>query len=103
VDPGRVERRRVKRQGLRRKRVASGLGGLAAAALVGLALSGFDATRPGHAALSREGHGVAAASAGSVQTFDIVASGDLLIHAPVWQRASALGHGRHDFRPCSRG
>jgi poly-gamma-glutamate capsule biosynthesis protein CapA/YwtB (metallophosphatase superfamily) len=34
-----------------------------------------------------------------VQTFDIVASGDLLIHAPVWQRASALGHGRYDFRP----
>lgn len=34
-----------------------------------------------------------------MQTFDIVASGDLLVHAPVWQRASALGQGRYDFRP----
>jgi len=42
---------------------------------------------------------VASASAGSVQTFDIVASGDLLIHAPVWQRASAVAHGHSDFRP----
>ena len=84
---------------MRRRRVATGLGGLAAAALLGLALSGFDATRPVHAAVAREGNGVAAASTGSVQTFDIVASGDLLVHAPVWQRASALGHGRYDFRP----
>jgi hypothetical protein len=84
---------------VRRRRVATGLGGLAAAALLGLALSGFDATRPVHAAVAREGNGVAAASTGSVQTFDIVASGDLLVHAPVWQRASALGHGRYDFRP----
>jgi Bacterial capsule synthesis protein PGA_cap len=99
VDPARVERRRLRRKRERRRLAAAGLGGLAGAAFLGLALNGFDATRPGHAALSREGHGVAAASAGSVQTFDIVASGDLLIHAPVWQRASALGHGRHDFRP----
>jgi Bacterial capsule synthesis protein PGA_cap len=34
-----------------------------------------------------------------VQTFDIVASGDLLIHAPVWQRAYRNGNGRPDFRP----
>ena len=32
-------------------------------------------------------------------TFDIVASGDLLIHEPVYERALALGHGRYDFRP----
>jgi poly-gamma-glutamate capsule biosynthesis protein CapA/YwtB (metallophosphatase superfamily) len=99
VDPARGERRRLRRQRVRRRRVATGLGGLAAAALFGLALSGFDATRPGHAAVPRGGDGVAAASTESVQTFDIVASGDLLIHAPVWQRASALGHGRYDFRP----
>jgi poly-gamma-glutamate capsule biosynthesis protein CapA/YwtB (metallophosphatase superfamily) len=99
VDPARGERRRLRRQRVRRRRAATGLGGLAAAALFGLALSGFDATRPGHAAVPRGGDGVAAASTESVQTFDIVASGDLLIHAPVWQRASALGHGRYDFRP----
>src|SRR5919202_1100392 len=33
------------------------------------------------------------------KTFDIVASGDLLIHSPVYERARALGHGRYDFRP----
>ena len=32
-------------------------------------------------------------------TFDIVASGDLLIHRPVFDRARALGHGRYEFRP----
>jgi poly-gamma-glutamate synthesis protein (capsule biosynthesis protein) len=32
-------------------------------------------------------------------TFDIVASGDLLIHSPVYKRARTLGHGRYDFRP----
>jgi hypothetical protein len=99
VDPARVARRRLKQQRLRRRRTVAGLGGLCAAALLGLALSGFQATLPGHAALPRASHGVAAANTGSVQTFDIVASGDLLIHAPVWQRASALGHGRYDFRP----
>jgi poly-gamma-glutamate capsule biosynthesis protein CapA/YwtB (metallophosphatase superfamily) len=35
----------------------------------------------------------------SAKTFDIVASGDLLIHAPVYERARALGHGSYDFRP----
>ena len=32
------------------------------------------------------------------RTFDIVASGDLLIHGPVWQAAAAEGGG-YDFRP----
>jgi poly-gamma-glutamate capsule biosynthesis protein CapA/YwtB (metallophosphatase superfamily) len=31
--------------------------------------------------------------------FDIVASGDILIHRSLWERALALGHGRYDFRP----
>lgn len=29
----------------------------------------------------------------------VVASGDLLIHQPLWRRALAAGHGRYDFRP----
>jgi poly-gamma-glutamate capsule biosynthesis protein CapA/YwtB (metallophosphatase superfamily) len=37
-----------------------------------------------------------------VHTFDIVASGDLLIHAPVWQRAYRNGGGHYDFRPMFR-
>jgi hypothetical protein len=37
-----------------------------------------------------------------VQTFDIVASGDLLIHGPVWQRAYLNGRGHYDFRPMFR-
>ena len=36
------------------------------------------------------------------RTFDIVASGDLLIHGPVWQRAYANGNGHYDFRPMFR-
>ena len=34
-----------------------------------------------------------------VDDFTIVASGDLLIHSPIYQRALALGHGHYDFRP----
>lgn len=32
----------------------------------------------------------------------IAASGDFLIHQPIWDRALALGHGRYDFRPLFR-
>ncbi|MFL5845100.1 MAG: CapA family protein [Solirubrobacteraceae bacterium] len=32
-------------------------------------------------------------------TLHIAATGDFLIHQPVWDRALALGHGRYDFRP----
>ena len=34
-----------------------------------------------------------------VDDFTIVASGDLLIHAPIYDRALALGHGHYDFKP----
>ena len=104
LDPTRIERRRRKRRRLRRQRTAAGLGTLAAAAVLGLVLSGLDLTLSGRAALIRNGHAAAAPSADRrVRTFDIVASGDLLIHGPVWQRAAALGHGRYDFRPLLAG
>lgn len=32
----------------------------------------------------------------------LAASGDFLIHEPVWARALAVGHGRYDFRPLLR-
>jgi hypothetical protein len=53
------------------------------------------------AAVMRAGE-VGGGSLPRVQTFDIVASGDLLIHSPVWQRAYANGNGRYDFRPMFR-
>jgi poly-gamma-glutamate synthesis protein (capsule biosynthesis protein) len=60
---------------------AGGLGGAGHAAFLGGDGASSGATKP------------------RVRTFDIVASGDLLIHSPVWERARALGHGHYDFRP----
>jgi poly-gamma-glutamate synthesis protein (capsule biosynthesis protein) len=45
--------------------------------------------------------GVPAGVAGPVNV-EVAASGDFLIHAPVWQRALANGGGRYDFRPMFR-
>jgi poly-gamma-glutamate synthesis protein (capsule biosynthesis protein) len=45
----------------------------------------------------------AAAAPSSGTRLTIAASGDFLIHQPVWQRARAYGHGRrYDFRPMFR-
>jgi poly-gamma-glutamate synthesis protein (capsule biosynthesis protein) len=42
-------------------------------------------------------------SAATGTRLTVVASGDFLIHEPVWQRARVLGHGRrYDFRPMFR-
>jgi poly-gamma-glutamate capsule biosynthesis protein CapA/YwtB (metallophosphatase superfamily) len=95
VDPARIARRRRRRQQLRRRRVGACLGALAAVGTLVAALSGLGATSTGvdtkQPRPTRDPPGA--------RTFDIVASGDLLIHAPVWQRAAALGQGRYDFRP----
>jgi poly-gamma-glutamate capsule biosynthesis protein CapA/YwtB (metallophosphatase superfamily) len=42
---------------------------------------------------------LAAEDAGAVQDLTIVATGDLLIHQPVWDRALANGNGGYRFRP----
>jgi len=62
-------------------------------------LSGIDFALSGRAATAPDTrpHAATAPSA-IVETFDIVASGDLLVHAPVWQAASKPGGG-YDFRP----
>jgi Bacterial capsule synthesis protein PGA_cap len=100
VDAARIERRRLKRRRLRRQRTAAALGPLAAVAILGATLSGLDLTHSSSAALARGGGDAAPApSLAGVRTFDIVASGDLLVHGPVWLRAAALGDGRYDFRP----
>jgi Bacterial capsule synthesis protein PGA_cap len=97
VEPWRLERRRQRRRDVRRRRLTAG-------ALTGLVVASIT-----FALVSGTGGKVRAAVAGAggteqpaepkVQTFDIVATGDLLIHAPVWQRAYRNGNGRPDFRP----
>jgi hypothetical protein len=97
VEPWRLERRRQRRRDVQRRRLTAG-------ALTGLVVASVT-----FALVSGTGGKVRAAVAGAggteqpaepkVQTFDIVATGDLLIHAPVWQRAYRNGNGRPDFRP----
>jgi hypothetical protein len=92
-------RRRPARRRLWRQRVvalASLLLGLTALAA---ALAGLGVPMAGHAALEAGPGKRAPPHPAEVRTFDIVASGDLLIHSPVWNRAKALGRGRYDFRP----
>jgi hypothetical protein len=98
IDPARIERRRLRRRRVRRQRTATGVVVLAVAVVLGLTVGGIDLVLSGQAALVGHREARAAPSADVVRTFDIVASGDLLIHGPVWQRA-ALGDGRYDFRP----
>lgn len=49
--------------------------------------------------LPAEARAVAAEDASAVQELTIVATGDLLIHQPVWDRALANGNGVYRFRP----
>ena len=90
--------RRQRRQRLRRERSAAGLGALAAVAILGVGLSGIDFALSGRTATAPDAFRVASPPAPRTQTFDIVASGDLLIHGPVWQAAAKPGGG-YDFRP----
>lgn len=97
VEAWRVERRRKRQRDVRRRRAVAG------------ALTVFVVSAVAVALVSGAGGDLSAAVIGAgadsgpakprVQTFDIVASGDLLIHSPVWQRAYANGNGRYDFRP----
>ena len=98
MDPRNVRRLHARRR-LRRQRFAAAFGTIVAAIAVGAALSGIGLTIPGHAALVRGEPGDGKPNPSASQTFDIVASGDLLIHGPVWERAKAVGHDRYDFRP----
>jgi poly-gamma-glutamate capsule biosynthesis protein CapA/YwtB (metallophosphatase superfamily) len=99
LHPARIERRRLKRRRLRRQRTAAGLSSLAAVAILGASVSGIDFALSGHAALAEHSPRIGAPAPGSApRAFDIVASGDLLIHGPVWQAAAKPGGG-YDFRP----
>jgi poly-gamma-glutamate capsule biosynthesis protein CapA/YwtB (metallophosphatase superfamily) len=97
IDPVRIERRRLKRRRLRRQQNAAGLSALAAVAILGAGISGIDFALSGRAALAPGNPRVATTIPGGSQTFDIVASGDILIHGPVWQAAAS--DGGYDFRP----
>jgi poly-gamma-glutamate capsule biosynthesis protein CapA/YwtB (metallophosphatase superfamily) len=94
----RIERRRLKRRRLRRQRTAAGLGSLAAVAILGVGISGIDFALSGRAVAQNNPRITAPAPGSGPRTFDIVASGDLLIHGPVWQAAARPGGG-YDFRP----
>lgn len=68
---------------------------------VALALVAVAAPAPGSAAVAVSGtESVPGETA--VREVTIVASGDLLVHQPVWARALANGGGRYDFRPMFR-
>lgn len=71
---------------------------MAAVAILGIGISGIDFALSGRAAVAPGDRQGVAATPPRTQTFDIVASGDLLIHAPVWQ-AAARPNGGYDFRP----
>jgi Bacterial capsule synthesis protein PGA_cap len=76
-----------------------GFGSLAAVAILGLSVTGMDFALSGRDAHAVHNPVVAGPPAGSApRAFDIVASGDLLIHSPVWQAAARPGGG-YDFRP----
>jgi poly-gamma-glutamate synthesis protein (capsule biosynthesis protein) len=62
-------------------------------ALVAIALLAPNAIDPGIRASS---------TAAKPVHITIAASGDFLIHQPVWQQALADGHGHYDFRPMVR-
>ena len=99
IDPARIERRRLRRRRARRQRTAAGLGSLAAVAIVGASITGIDFALSGRTALAQHHPRVSGPAPGAApRTFDIVASGDLLIHGPVWQAAARPGGG-YDFRP----
>jgi poly-gamma-glutamate synthesis protein (capsule biosynthesis protein) len=49
--------------------------------------------------LPAQARAVAAEDAAAVQELTIVATGDLLVHQPVWDRALANGNGLYRFRP----
>lgn len=71
---------------------------------LGAVVAGFALAAPGAAfgvlAPGAEYH--LAAGAGDVRYLRIVASGDLLVHQPVWARALANGGDHYDFRPMFR-
>jgi poly-gamma-glutamate capsule biosynthesis protein CapA/YwtB (metallophosphatase superfamily) len=52
--------------------------------------------------LPAQARAVAAEDAAAVQELTIVATGDLLVHQPVWDRALANGNGLYRFRPMFR-
>jgi poly-gamma-glutamate capsule biosynthesis protein CapA/YwtB (metallophosphatase superfamily) len=96
-------RRRQARRRLRRQRVVALVSLLLGLTALAAALAGLGVPVAGHAALEAAPGKRAPPLAAEARTFDIVASGDLLVHSPVWERARALGHGRYDFRPLFAG
>ncbi len=96
-----IRRRRAaaRARAIRRRRAVLGAIVVVVAAVVIIALSSSGgASNGGSANTSTHRAAVAAAHRNRVVTFTVEASGDLLIHSPVWEAALAAGGGnRYDF------
>jgi poly-gamma-glutamate capsule biosynthesis protein CapA/YwtB (metallophosphatase superfamily) len=88
--------RRRRRQSVHHRRRQVALGLIASVAL--LAGMAFGATGGGGGGLLVPGGGGGSEEEEPVK-FTVSASGDLLIHTAVWERALALGGGEYDFAP----
>ena len=96
-EPDRAVRRRRRSAAYRRRRFTAGallaIGALAAGIVVGASVGGGGSPLTQRQAVKQQ------REAQPVH-FTVSASGDLLIHSPVWERALALGGGsRYDFAP----
>ena len=92
-----IRRRRAaaRARAIRRRRAALAAVVLVIAAVVIIALSSSGGASSGGSSNSSAHHSVPAAHRNRVVTFTVEASGDLLIHSPVWEAALAAGGGNH--------
>src|SRR5450755_301658 len=91
--------RRERRQAATRRRRRLAVGGLLMLGLVAAASGAVVGARPAtgstRAIIPARARGAAAAGLVRPVVFTVEASGDLLIHSPVWERALELGGGTH--------
>jgi poly-gamma-glutamate capsule biosynthesis protein CapA/YwtB (metallophosphatase superfamily) len=84
----------------RRRRLAAVLIAIAVIAVAVVALRDSGSSPSGLPTTPEQAHRLTLAQ--HPVHLQIEASGDLLIHSPVWQRALALGNGHYDFAPLFR-
>jgi poly-gamma-glutamate capsule biosynthesis protein CapA/YwtB (metallophosphatase superfamily) len=84
----------------RRRRLGAVVAALAVIVVVVLAVRGGGGTPSGLPTTPEQAHRLTLAQ--HPVHLQVEASGDLLIHSPVWERALALGGGHYDFAPLFR-
>jgi poly-gamma-glutamate capsule biosynthesis protein CapA/YwtB (metallophosphatase superfamily) len=92
--------RRASSATFRRRRLAAVLIAIAVIAVAVVALRDGGSSPSGLPTTPEQAHRLTLAQ--HPVHLEIEASGDLLIHSPVWQRALALGNGHYDFAPLFR-